>query len=196
MSEATTDGSTVDSNASGEAGAAKDSVSYDSYSKLLNQRKADKLKADALEAKLKELEQSIASKQEEELKEQNKFKELYEKSVKEKEELSQKFMGLNESIVRAEKIHAFEQAAGAQLKHEAFYSHINLDGIQRDDSGDIDMDSLNAVVGEFKNTFGESLFNINTAKTLPSGSPKGVAPKGLDALTAAEIKAKLLELGQ
>lgn len=195
MSEAEINAGGVDSEASGGSGSS-DSVSYESYQKLLNQRKSDKLKADALEAKLKELEKKANEQEENKLKEQNKFKELYEAKSKEVADLSEKFTGLNQSIVRAEKLSAFERAAGAPLKHEAYYSHVDVDAIRMDDSGNIDSESLNEVVGAFRNVHGDSLFNIKTAKTLPSGAPNEAATKGLKDLTTEEIKAKLKELGQ
>lgn len=188
MSEQANDVGNVDNAAGSEVVSEQDKpILHSTYQKLMDQHKN-------AQRELNELKEQNRLTEEAGLLEQNKYKELYESRTSDYDKLKGDFEGLRGSIVRAEKLSAFEKAAGAELAHDDFAKHVNLDGIHIMDSGEFDKHSLESVVGEFKNTYGDTLFNINKGKALPSEAAKTTPVKGLTDLTTEEIKAKLKEL--
>lgn len=194
MSEVINDGSAVDVEASSinEINPNENdgkTVSYDSYARLLNQRKTDQAKLRTANEQLAEIDANKTAKAEADLKEQNKWQELAEQKETEANEYKQKFINVENSIVRAEKINAFENGLGEKLAHASFVNHINVDAIALTDDGNIEVDSLNAEINRFRAEYGGTLTVKTNIPTLPSNAPNESVPKGIEAMSSAERQA-------
>jgi predicted RNase H-like nuclease (RuvC/YqgF family) len=131
----------------------KDVVAYETYQKLLAQRKSDQAKLaeynERLE-KLSEYEKRIEQQEEEKAKAEGNWKALIEsREAKAKEfetkyqEAMTKVSSFEQSLNDAKKIRAFEDAIGGKLIDRDYYNLIDLDSIALDpESGEIDKDSL------------------------------------------------------
>lgn len=183
-----------DSLAGGEIEKKEESVSYETYKKLVEQRKSDQRKAQEMAAKLAEYEASQKAAEEKALSEQNKWKELAEKAQLERDEAKKEKESLYQSIENAEKIEAFEAAIGARLAHPSFKAHINLGAIAIDANGEIDLESLNSEIKRFTETYGNSLLKQQQITTPPAGKANPPAQKGLADMTPAERAALRREL--
>jgi len=165
-----------DASIEGSAGDDKQTVAYDTYAKVLSQRKADQAKLQEANARLAEIDSQNKVDAETALKEQNKWQEIAE--AKEAELLTTRGQldGVTSSIVRADKVHAFEELFGAQLKHRDFMSHIDTDAIALTESGEVDKESLEAEVNRFRASYGDSLTINKEIASLPGGAARKPDP--------------------
>lgn len=180
------------SDGSGQAGSAPaevQTVSYDTHKKLLAQRKADQQKLQEVNAKLAEYEANQKAAEEQALKETNQWKEVAEKKESELTDAQNKLKHINDSIVRAEKVDAFEKVLGAKLADPSFANFINHENIVMDADGNIDSESVNAEVNAFRERFGDRLIVNTNIPTIPGGAPQQQKEKTLGDLSAAERKA-------
>jgi predicted RNase H-like nuclease (RuvC/YqgF family) len=165
-----------------------ETTKYDeaAFKKLLNQRKADKQKAEELSSKLKEVEEklSLFTKKEQDLQtqklqEQGDYKAILEQREKTIQELhdklnqeQEKAESYEKNFVDMKKISALTDAIGGKLKHKKFYSLIETDKIVIDPvTGAVDEASLkdyaNSFVKEFKDViaFSEKRLPTDAAKS-------------------------------
>ncbi len=183
MSEQTT---VVSDDSANVSDVSEETVSYKAHAKLLAQRKADQVKLQDAITRLAEYESERKADQESKLKEQNKWQEVAESKDAELLEAKKQLKSIETSIVRAEKVNAFEKAFGAQLKHQDFTNHINTDAITVDDSGEINAESLNAEVNRFRGAFGDSLTITNDMAKVPTGAPSGGEKPTLATMSSAQ----------
>lgn len=150
------------------------SVAYDTYSKVLSQRKAD-------QAKLKDLQEAhnalLAEKQsaEEVAKaEQGKFQELFESEQKRSEELQ---ANINQRIVQ-DVNRTKEQALRAELKglrKDEYLKFADLSAVVIDDNGVVDPESVKEVASIFRESYADL---ISQSASLPNNAP-GKGPQSL-----------------
>jgi len=172
MSEQVKDAGSIDGGAGGEADKTSQTVAYESHKKALDQMKAAKRELEAANAKLAELESQKQAEEIKRLEEEKKHKEVADKYKTLYEQELQGRSSLENAIVNAEKIEAFESEIGAKLAHPSFRSHIDLSSIKMVD-GEIDADSLKTAVKAFQDTFGTSLLKKTNINVPPANAPIG-----------------------
>jgi uncharacterized protein YdbL (DUF1318 family) len=145
-------------------------VSYESYQKVLNQRKADQAKVKELTQQMQALMQERESANTTALEEQKKFKDLWEQERKKNASLSEQFNGLQNSITESKKKAALAKELGP-VKREEYLKFADLNSIVIDESGEVDMDSVRDVAAKFKKDYAD-LVSASPAKGLPSAAPK------------------------
>ena len=175
-----------DDNAAPSGESERQTVSYETHKKMLSQRKADQVKITEMSQQLAEIKAEREASAEQALVDQNNWKQIAEQKELKLSEAEQKLSSINDSLVRAEKIDAFQKELGAELKHRDFSSHINVDSILISDSGEIDADSLNVEINRFRENYGDSLLKTNTIPTVPGGAPSKSEPKGINDLSSLE----------
>lgn len=165
-----------------------DKVAYETYQKVLAERKKDQAKARELEAKLKELsefkssvEQERQKIKEQKLEEEGNWKALLEQRdnrLKEYEEKLNEYKSKNQSYEKnindMIKLSAFDRALGGKLKKDEYYSFVDTDKIViNPETNQVDMDSLKNYANEFQNEHKE-LIDYKRSK-LPTDAPSGSA---------------------
>ena len=183
-----------DNTAEPSGGSAEQSVSYESHKKAVGQIKNFRAKLEESNAKLAKYEADAEAAEEARLKETNEWKTIAEKKEAELLETRGTLNKINDSIVRAEKIDAFEAKLGAQLKNREYAKHINLEAIPTNESGEIDEEALDAEVSRFRDIHGDSLIKTNNIATLPNGAGAKPQPKSIEDMSAAERIALRKEL--
>ncbi len=175
-------------NASGEGGTG-DSVSVESYKRLLAQRKADKARARALEEENNTLKAEREASEASKLQEANQFKELYEKEKKKRETAEGALSEMSTRQVTNAKKDALNKALGGVSKSE-YLGFADLSTVQMNDDGTVDPESLNAVANKFRESYPELLPNRSASK-LPNTAGKDYtppAPKKLEDMTPQELR--------
>ena len=178
----------ADTDAGGKGGE-NQSVSYESYKKLLDQRKADQARLQEVNAKLAEIESERKSQEEKALIEKQEWEKVANQRLQELEAVKQGKDALVKTITMSEKRAHFEKVAGMQLAHDSFADHINFDNIVYDANGDIDETSVKLEVERFSKEFGNSLFKAKQINTPPAGAALPPAQKSLADFTATELAA-------
>lgn len=124
-------------------------VKYENYEKVLKQRKKDQVRVRELEAEINAFKAEREAAEETALKEQNKFKELYEKEQQKAQELSDQFSGLRQEIQLTTKRNALKSELGG-VQQEEYLQFANLDGIEVLEDGTINLDTVKAVAAEYR----------------------------------------------
>jgi len=161
--------------------ASQDKVSYDTYRKVLNEAKKTK---DLL--KQYEAERQVSD--ENKLKEQNQYKELFENKDKQVTELSKKLEQQESSINNSLKRQAFEKFLGGHLKSDAYSAFIPFDKIILDhETKRINDDSVKMAVSDFVKDH-SALVEFQTGK-LPNLAPKKYeeVPTDMNNMTKAQM---------
>lgn len=123
--------------------AENDKVDYNSFEKLLNQKKE-------LQRKLKEFEESKAEQERKSKLEQERFKELFEEEQKAKEKLEKNLFALTQERIFEIKERAFKDALPCKLLHANYIAHADLDNIViNEENGEIDLATVKKVVDSF-----------------------------------------------
>jgi len=159
-------------------GDGKGTVSYDSFQKLLDEKKAADRKLAEISTQLNEIQTRQKAKEEQDLADSQKFKELAEKREKELNEERAKTATLTAQQAKREKRDAFVQAMGVQA--EPRWSSLidtQLDKISTDSSGRPDETSLKAAVEEFRKAWPEAFKKPGDPPGIPNDG-KGGAPTG------------------
>jgi len=141
-----------------------DSVSYDTYSKTLEEAKKAK-------ARLKELEAAEQKRNEEELQKRGEFQELLKARESDLERLQSELSTVRRRELDRLKLSSVLDAAGGDIDPK-WYQLIEYDAVQVSESGDIDRTSVARVVENFKKSYPEVLRNPN-APRLPGNAPQG-----------------------
>ena len=171
MSEQQKDAGSIDNQAGSEIEKTGQTVAYESHKKALDQMKAAKRELEAANAKLAEYESQKQIDEINKLEAEKKNKELAEKYKALYEQELQGRSSLENAIINAEKIEAFESEIGAKLAHPSFRAHIDLDSIKMVD-GEVDVESLKGAVKSFQDTFGTSLLKKTNINVPPANAPK------------------------
>jgi len=186
-------GSDVDMN---KDGSKKDYVTYESWNKLVDQRKYDRKKMAEM---AKELDKYRTTEQERTQQDQIKrgeFEKALEQERKLRLQAEEERKGLTDSLYQQAKLYAFESELPGKLKHDHYRKHIDLNAIQIDpESGDIDQESVKSYVNNFMQSFGNDLVEVPTKKGLPSDAPgNGVPITYIDALKKARSQKEFDEI--
>jgi hypothetical protein len=164
----------------------KETVSYETHLKLLNQRKADQARSQEMAAKLAEFEAEKKAREEADLLAQNKYEELLAKKEEEKNEIANRLNSVTETIIKAEKLEAFQRSLGGELAHRDFEKMINLNSIVYDEAGTLDQESLNLEVARVRETYGDSILKKTNVPSMSGNAPQGARPRGVADLSKAE----------
>lgn len=161
-----------------------DKVSYESYQKVLDEKKALKQRLDAIEA-------DADKRKEQSLREKEQFKELSEKLQADLEAANSKLANHDQRYRNALKVSAFSKALDGQIP-DKYWNLIDLEQIKVEGEGDelsVDEGSVQQYVETFKEQFPEVIIKPQTAD-LPPNSPNG---SGGSALTVEQYKAMALD---
>lgn len=170
----------------------KELVEYDTYKRVLDQRKADQAKARELQAELDRIKAEREEAEAAKLAEQKRFEELYASEKKKAEELASKIKHVETQTALEKKRSALKTALGGVRKDE-YLSFADLDSIVILESGVPDPETVKAAANKFREAHPELVASKETAR-LPNESATGFqAPKGkpLHELSMAELGAML-----
>lgn len=149
-----------------------DSVRYDTYRKVLGEKKKYQSELEATRKELDELRERERLAQEQELKEQNKWQEIAERKEQEAKELAQKVQLFHEREISSRKLEAVLKGVGEEIPSK-FWGLINLDGVKYDpEAGEFDETSLNAEIQRIKNEMPEIITRRKNANYDPSAPNK------------------------
>jgi chromosome segregation ATPase len=160
----------------------QDKVSYETYKKVVSQRKSDKAKMAEFETKVNELTEKLSYYEAEKAKidetknlEANNWKAVLEAREKKINELSEKVKtyteeneGYKSELNNMVKLSSFSNMLGGKLKKQDYYKFVDVEKIAIDpETKRIDSDSLKSYVDEFKNQYKE-LIDFGDKKKLPN----------------------------
>jgi hypothetical protein len=160
----------------------KDSVSYETYQRVLAEAKTAKEKA-------KLLEQEKQANHENKLKEQNEWKLLAEQKEKSYLELKAELDLKNEQEAQMIKLSAFQKHLGGKVKNKEYYRFVDVEKIAiNPDTLTVDEDSVKNVVAEFVKTH-PSLVEFKAGK-MPNeaGSTGKISDKDPSQMSAMELE--------
>lgn len=168
-----------------------DKVAYESYKKLLTEKKTIQLKLDKLQ---KETDERVKT----ELESQQKYKELYEAGKSESEDLKKKLQAHDERWQDALKLNAFNSALGDTRKIESkFYGFIDTTKILIDpETNKADPVSVQKEVDRVTKEYPE-IIKSTVKGDLPNQSPtggKGLTYAEWKNLPVKEMKARRKEV--
>lgn len=143
----------------------KETVSYDTHRKLLDEKKKVQQERDALAAEKKQRE-------EEEAKKRGDYETLLKTREEELNNYKTKYNSLQNNIVEAQKLTAVLGAAGSPIEQK-WHGLIDTSKIAvHPESGEIDQMSVTKVVEDLRKSWPEMFKNPNPAK-LPADAPQG-----------------------
>lgn len=159
--------------------ASSDQVSYDSYKKVLDQRKADQAKARELEMKLNELLAEKKANEDAVLKEKEDWKTLFTKKEEELNSYQAQMQAMETSVQETLKLQAFRNHVG-DLANPKYANLIDLNSIKMDENGQVDLESLNEYGKHFKEEHGSLFKASKPSNTISSNAPRGSIPTSSD----------------
>lgn len=163
----------------------KNSVSYETYLRVLNEAKKAKEENKAFKAEEEK-------RKEQGLKEQNEYKTLFETTKTQLEAEKASKMQLEESINNGLKISAFEKVIGGKIKNSDYYQLIPFDKIPfNPETKKVDEEGAKLVASEFLKTH-SALIEFQTGKmpNVAGSGAKGIT-KSLDEMSIEELKAHI-----
>jgi hypothetical protein len=173
--------SSTDSETSNVSGTQKDVVAYESHKKAINQLKETQKQNKELADRLANYERALKEKEESELKEQNKWREMFEKTKEENKKLQESIVYAKKSMENAVKQRAFLDTLGTKIKDD-YLTFVDFDSIDLDEKGRIDTDTLESVVNKFKTNYPELLpkqeqkVEHKQEKSLPNKNANPIMP--------------------
>jgi hypothetical protein len=172
-----------------------DSVKYDTFQKLLRQKKTADEKTANLEKELNEIRMKEEAARQDDLVKQQKFEqlstELREKLEKEREEKEH----YQKNLLDTHKLQAVLDKLPARPKKSEYLMFINLDKVQIDSENGLVAESVEEVANEFLQNHGELL--QRTEKGLPSDAPQTTSKLTFEkwqTLPIKERKARMKEV--
>lgn len=149
----------------------KDTVSYDSYKKALDEKKK-------VQARLKELEDLEKSRSEAEAKKREDYKALLEAKEQEVSELKTKYETVESRLSNGVKLNAFLSSLSGKVDQK-YWNQIDLDAITMDsETGTPDEISLKKAVKDFETMFPE-IIKKDSGPRMPNEASKGGGGKPL-----------------
>lgn len=146
----------------------KGSVSFDTYQKLLDQKKKQDRELEAFKA-------NQENEKRKQLEEKEEFKKLYEDEKKRREEMENNYKSIKTERIDDFKISAFISALPSKLVKNEYLAHARLKEIVfNDETGEVDSTSVKRVVDDFVKNHSHLLYSGNKAE-FPNDAPK---PKG------------------
>jgi hypothetical protein len=177
--------------ASGANDDADDKVSYETYKKVLDQRKADRDKARELQEQLDALKAEKESAEAARLSEQKRFEELYQKEKTKAEQLAGQIKDMTTQQVERAKTSALKDALGVSKAEYLKFADLSLITLTED--GTPDPESVKAAANKFRESYPE-LIPAKSGSKIPGEAPKdGGLPKPKDPMqmSQAELRAAL-----
>jgi len=176
MSKAPNENPSGDSpdNASGNADPKEDGrVAYETYQKVLREKKARDEQLKSVSEKLAAYELEKTSLEEAKLKEQGEFKSLLEKEQAKRKAIEEELTGLKSGLQNSIKKSALEEKLGGKLRKSEYAAFIPFDRIAIDpETMRVDDTSLAEVAEEFQKEH-KILFDFgNKGQGLPGNAPK------------------------
>lgn len=164
-------------------------VSKKAYEDVSKDMHRFKSKAKEIQAYASELETRLKSIEEEKMQDQQQWKELFEKRTGELESLKREVQQRESQYLTAVKRNALKNELGGKIKDD-YLVHANIDGIQFNENGSIDLESLHAVANHFRENHG-NLIPVEsksqaTGISSPSNSTIGSTLKPLSQMSFAE----------
>lgn len=171
----------------------EEQVSYATYKKLLDQRKADRERARELQAKLDAAEAERGDAEKARLAEQQRFKELYEAEKKRAEELNGKLSSMTQAQIEARKREALKAELGGVRKDD-YLKFADMSAIQVNEDGTVDTDAVKAAAAKFREAYPELVTAKSNSRPLPNEAAAGYQPpkpKTPAEMTQAELREHL-----
>lgn len=193
MSTETTDVSNVEPKTSSEgttdAPKKEDVVSYDSYAKLLNQRKADQSRLKELQGKLEAIESAEKERESTKLKEQGEYKKLLARKEEEFNKLQAQVRQHEKDMLDAHKLQVVKSRLPGDVLRPEYLGFIDLDKIPVLEDGTFDEQIVEQVAQEFTKNHSGLIRPVGTTSKLPNQAPN--RPKQVSELSLDE-KLKLI----
>jgi hypothetical protein len=182
----------------GGGGGGSGSVSYDTYSKVLDEKKAADRKLQALSTELEQIQAWRKQKEDEELAASKKFEELAKKKDEELAAERKRIADLTASQAKRDKKDAFVTLMGVQPEARwATLIESQLDKISIDANGRPDEASVKTVVDAFRKDFPEAFGkgNVPPPPNGKAGEPGGnLTQEQWNALPLAEKRKRLKDV--
>ncbi len=172
-------------------------VKRSAYENVSSDMHKFKSKAKDSAARVAELEAKIKTEEESRLKEQNDWKQLYEREKQEKDDLKSVGEQQREEYVRTVKLSALKSELGGNVKDQ-YLQFAEVDGVQLNEDGTLNSDSVQLVANKFRQehpTLVGKQGNLNITGPAPSGGGEYREPAKTAAnMTQAERMAELQKL--
>lgn len=156
---------------SGDAGK-KDSVSYETHTRLLEQRKKDQEKMRETQAQLETLLKEKTDREKQDLEAQGNYKKMLELREKEVSETKQKLTEYETRWTNSVKLSAVMSKLPGKVEKSEYLNFLDLDKVAIDpDTQDVDIATVEAVASEFVKKYPELI--KAEGKKLPNASANG-----------------------
>ena len=169
-------------------------VSYETHRRLLDQKKELAARLQQASAELEEVRSGMQAREQKELEEQNRFKELYEKVRQDNENLQKAISERDAQMQKAIKLDAFQKSLGDKKIDRKYAGFINTDNIIFDpETGNVDELSAQKEVERILAEFPE-IVRVGQTKAMPTQAPAGVSSHAkMSMQDRLELLAKHLE---
>lgn len=158
---------------------AKDTVKYDTYSRVLGKLKKTEAEREEMRSKIQAYEQKERELEEKRLTEQGEYKKLLELERKKRIEEESKRTQYEKDLLDAHKLNALKEKLPGKVKRNEYYNFVDLDKIVIDPStGHIDETSLQEVADHFVNEHGSLIERKGSV-----GLPQNAARDGMQTLS-------------
>ena len=147
----------------------KDSVKYDTFQRVLRQKKSLEEKLSAYEKTLEEIKMKDEADQQESLKKQQKFEELSKDLESKLEHERKEKETFKKSWLDTHKLQAVLDKLPSKPKRQEYLSFIDIDKIEIDPETGIVAESVEEVANSFLENYGDLL--QKSGKNLPSDAP-------------------------
>lgn len=168
---------TTENNPSGDAGDAsgetdknKDTVSYQTHRKLLDEKKRVQEENRALAEKLTALDQEKARQAKEELERQGNFQKLLEQERAEKKKLEDEHKGLLDGLNSARKRSAVLRHINGKVPESVVQKMLDVDGVALAEDGSVVEDTAKLVAQEFERNHPYLVQRDKNGGGLPGGA--------------------------
>ena len=176
------------------------SVGYESYRKVLGEKKKETAKRRELEQRLAEIEAEKEAQREMELKEQGRFKDLLADEQTKRKTLENELNSYKKTIDNSFKFNAIKKTLGAEIDYK-WADYLDMKGIydqvELDDNRTPDEMSVTKVCDYIRKEFPEMIATNNSRGNLPNDPPQGVTQLSYDewlTLPADEMKKRIKEV--
>lgn len=184
-----------------EQGSAQENqyVPRKAYEEVTSDMHRYKSKVKEAQARLNEYEARLKSIEEEKLKEQNRWKELYEKEQQTREQIEQERKRDRQLYLENVKLSALKAELGGDVRAE-YLRFANLDAIVVDENGSLSSESVKEVANQFRQNYPELVPSRNDVNI--TGAPAAnktnfnQAPKDLSQMSTKEKIEALARLRQ
>jgi hypothetical protein len=167
-------------------------VSYETYQKAIDQRKADQKKARDLQATLDAMNAEKNAADEQRLADTKKFEELYNKEKTERAKLQETLQSMTARQVENAKRDAVKAALGG-VKKDDYLKFLDLSVVQLNDDGTADAESVKAAANKFRESYPELVAGKSGAKMANEAGGSIQPPPGrkLTEMPEADLRARL-----